>query len=1410
METKKILGLDLGTNSIGWAVVKESENNDSEIVKIGVRTIHYDNFVNSESKKECMTPEKDFLGGKSISCNAGRTQLRGMRRNLQRYKKRRELLIQYLVESGLIFSNSTLTEVGNKTTFETIALRAKAAVEQISLEQFARVLLIINKKRGYKSSRKVKSSEDGQFIDGMAIAKMLYDEKITPGEMNLRFLKDGKKSLPSYYRSDLYQEFEMIWQKQQTFYTELNENLYEQVKGANRKATYAILASVLDIVGEKRTTKGLDLKKENAQWRVYGLTQQLSKEQLVVVLQEINGDINASSGYLGAIGDRSKELYFNHQTVGQYQYTQLQANPHYSLKNQVFYRQDYLDEFETIWECQAQYHQELTAELKHKIRDIAIFYQRPLRSKKSELAVCELCRTTKNITTEDGKTKQIIVGPKVCPKSSPLFQEFKIWQILNNVKIEKNNEIRRLTEDEMLLLHQELSWCKELSSTRVADILKNGNKSVSIKVTNYDKLEGNRTLSALLDVYIQILEELGVEIDTKKMNTATLINRIQDEFKQHHITEGKNLFTIDYTKEHTKESPWDNQGIMQLWHLLYSYEGDKSVSGNDSLIEKLQKDFGFNEYGAKALANVQLDDDYSNLSARAIRKILPFLQAGNQYDVACQYAGFKHSKRSLTKVELAQKHYVNQLELIPHNSLRNPVVEKILNQMINVVNAVVNRYGKLDEIRIELARDLKKSATERKEWASAVKEGEEYNARIRKILEAEYGMIHISRTDIVRYKLYEELKNNGYKTLYSNTYIPHEKVFSKEFDIEHIIPQAKLFDDSLSNKTLEVRAINIEKGKMTALDFIKQKYNADGLDSYKTRVESLVNDGSLSKAKGKKLLMSEADIPSGFIDRDLRDSQYIARKAREILEQMVPIVVSTTGSVTDRLREDWQLVDIMKELSWDKYAAIGQTEYYQDKDGRTIGRILDWTKRNDNRHHAMDALTIAFTKPAYIQYLNNLNARIEKGIDDFIDLDMVELADLSKEQRSSVIYAIEKKYLERHNGKLRFISPMPLAKFRQEAKKQLDSTLVSVKARNKVTTLNRYVIADKNGGKKKKAQTPRGSLHNDTIYGQILVEVVKVEKIGASFDKDKILTVCNPQIRELLLTRLNNYGGNPKKAFTGSNSLSKRPILLNGATQKMVPEEVKTKTYETQYTIRKPITPDIKIDKVINKHIREILQKRLAEYHGDAKAAFSNLEEHPIWYNQEAGITLRRVTIRGVNVATALHTKHDNKGAEILDSSHNPILTDFVSTSNNHHVAIFRDTNGVLQEHVVSFYEAVTCANMGLPIIDKEYNKDLGWQFLFTMKQNEFFVFPNPETGFFPEEIDLMDESNYARISPNLFRVQKLTTRDYTFRHHLETSVEDKKELNGIAYKRLGLNGLLGAVKVRLNHLGLIVSVGEY
>ena len=90
---KKVLGLDLGTNSIGWALVNEAEKKDeaSQIIKLGVR-------VNPLTVDE----KTNFEKGRPLSNNADRTLKRGMLRNLQRYKQRRENLIEILIKNGII------------------------------------------------------------------------------------------------------------------------------------------------------------------------------------------------------------------------------------------------------------------------------------------------------------------------------------------------------------------------------------------------------------------------------------------------------------------------------------------------------------------------------------------------------------------------------------------------------------------------------------------------------------------------------------------------------------------------------------------------------------------------------------------------------------------------------------------------------------------------------------------------------------------------------------------------------------------------------------------------------------------------------------------------------------------------------------------------------------------------------------------------------------------------------------------------------------------------------------------------------------------------------------------------------------------------------------------------------------
>jgi len=1208
-------------------------------------------------------------------------------------------------------------------------------------------------------------------------------------------------------------------------------------------STALITLPPLELLGSAEQDK----KVEDYQWRVDALSKKMTLEQLAVVIQQVNGGISTSSGLLGAISDRSKQLMLQDLTVGQFLYKQIQDDRHTPLKGQVFYRQDYLDEFERIWEVQKEAHPQLTPDFKRDVRDTVIFYQRRLKSQKGQLAVCEfegkkqpvIDENGKPAMTKDGKLKMRRVGPRVCPKASPLFQEFRIWQVLNNIELtyqgkdgtgaeRSENGIQRkgkawcLGAEYKARLFAELSWTLELSA---ADALKAIGLEPKEWKVNFKKLEGNRTNHKYLEAYGAMLSASGHdEVDLNELSAEERAQTVEEILGALGVR--TEILHFDAT---LAGKAFEQQPAYALWHLLYSYESDnKSRTGNERLIKQLTSKFGFNRECAEILCKVHFEDDHGSLSARAIKRILPHLKEGQIYDVACDLAGYNHS-HSVTAEENEARELIAALGILPKNSLRNPVVEKILNQMVHVVNKVIEVYGRPDEIRVEMARELKKSAKEREEMTKSIEDATKAHGAIRKEI-AQYHPfntgVRITRNDIVKYKLYQELKDNGFKTLYSQTPVVPEKLFGKEFDIEHIIPRSRLFDDSFSNKTLELASVNRDKDKATAMDYMEDKYGPESeqVIQYKARVERFFK--KTSPAKFKKLMMKGSEIPDSFIDRDLRNTQYITRTALGMLRQVARTVTPTTGSVTDRLRQDWQLINVLQELNWSKYEKAGLTYTEKNKDGDVVRMIKDWTKRNDHRHHAMDAIAVAFTRPSHIQYLNHLNARRDEN-----------------HKKHMVIQAIENKETEVDSkGRRYFKPPIPLDELRELVRKQLESTLVSFKAKNKVTTRNVNKSKTKNGHHRKVELTPRGQLHKESVYGKQQFYATKEVKVGPSLDQSTIALVAKKSHRQALLLRLYAFGCDPKKAFGGKNALDKNPIWLDEHHKEQVPEKVKLVQMGSQYTIRKPLTPDLFKDskgnddflaRVVDVHDGAVVNALKAHYERTRieveafnltvtntkekrkvlETAFSNLEGNPVWLNKAKGIRVNRVTVSGVTNAEPLHIKRDHHGNALLNAEGKEIPSSYVQTGSNHHVAIYRDAQGNLQEQPVSFYEAVArrLQDPPLPIVDRAYGADKGWTFLFTMKQNEMFVFPNKEVGFDPATVNLLDPKNAVFIMPHLYRVQKIASKNYTFRHHLETDVENRKGLNGVSYQsQLGLNAIGGIQKVRLDHLGRVVHVGEY
>ncbi|UKK57542.1 type II CRISPR RNA-guided endonuclease Cas9 [Prevotella communis] len=1194
---KFILGLDPGIASIGWALILEAENDNeqSRIIDSNVVKVDFDNFayMNAKGKISEGKPIDMFRKGLTVSPNLVRRQKRGAHRNLQRYKQRRADLIALLRENGFIDGDTLLCEDGKGTTYETLMLRSKAAREEISLSELARVLLMINKKRGYKSIRK----------------------------------------------------------------------------------------------GEADT------------------------------------DIEDMGAYLAAITGRSNTLVENHQTVGQYLMNQLTLNPLKGIKRQTFYRKDYEDEFEQIWKTQMAFHPELTRKLKKEIKNRIIFFQRPIESKKQDLSFCEL--ESHQIEVEkNGKKQLVTTGSRVCPISSPLFQEFRMWQRLNDVILTNTTTLEQytLTLEQKEMLASELSIRKELTKTAAIKLLVG--KQTKTYDLNFDTLIGNETQARLVSAYLKILEMTGHDIlDIKKMKAQDVLNVICKVF------EGLGYKTEALNGEVMIGPEIYMQPHYKLWHLLYSFPGDNSRSGSAKLVQRVREFFGFdNDEYAKIIADVKFPDGYRSLSAKAIQKLLPFLKEGYQYNEACEKAGYNHSKRSITKEENESRVLRHYLQPIPHNSLRNPLVERVLNQMVSVVNGLIDEYGdeygQFNEIRIELARDLSKNAESRRRMTQDIENNKNERAKCRQELidqlnERGYHVTYVSENDILKYRLYKELAPLGYKTLYSKTKVDLvDLIIHRKFDKEHIIPKAKSPSNAFSVLTVELSSINEEKGDMTALDYVKWKYGEAEAQQYIARVNDLFKKKAISKAKKDNLLRTAADIQDEPLTRDLGLTQYINRKAYELLGTITRKVVPTTGSITSRLRDDWQLVDVLQELVWDKYDKLELIDTYEDKDGKTVRKINEdaWTKRTDHRNHAMDAITVAFTKPAFINYLNSLNAEGEK--------------------REQLMKMRQKNLHRDKQGNWRFNEPMPLGELRAEVKQQLERINVYQKpAINAVTpNLNISKSKKKKEGNRQIQLTPRGKLHDDTYYGSIMENGVKV------------------------------------------------------------------------FTKRVEVNESLNVNDVVDKGVQRILQERLREYGNKPKEAFSNLEENPIWFNREKGIRIKRVIVRTkLKDARAIHKKHDNKGELLLDKDGKVQSADYVRTNNNHHVAIYEDAQHELHEVVVSFFDAVDSAIQGNPVIDMTYNADKGWRFLFSLQQNDCFVFPDEATGFNPADIDLTAKDNYALISPHLFKVQAISEGDYRFRHQYDATKNNNAKLKNMTWKRIRvINDLKGAVKVRITKIGHI------
>ena len=1005
-------------------------------------------------------------------------------------------------------------------------------------------------------------------------------------------------------------------------------------------------------------------------------------------------DEESSSEYLQKV--RELEGLVQGTSIGSYFYQQLSANPYFRVRENVFPRSEFIKEFDAIWqEQQKHYPQLLTGgpgqpaknTLYQKVRNEIIYFQRPLKSQKHLVSFC-----------------RFEIQKRVAPKSSPLFQHFRLWQQLNNLeartldnKLLKPDAAQKKKLLDILNDPSKLSARGVLAYTKILKLLEAPNDAL----LNYNLLEGNKTIITLYSA-----------------------------LKAANVSNPETYLSFDpYNEE-------DKGGLQQLWHITYSLPTEKEV------IAALQKQFHFTvEQATTIAAKTGYTADYGNVSAKAIRKLLPHLEQGVQYDKACKAAGYEHTDLSEFDDD---RPLVDVLPTVRPNSLRNPVVEQILNQVVNIVNTVAQRYGKPDEIRVELARELKNNAKQRQRLSSENKALRRKNDFIVQRLLREHGFKRVNARDLLRYRLWEE---TGQICLYSGKPINFTDLYNGVSDIEHILPKSRSFSNSMGNFIVSYNTENRAKDQMTAFDYMSNKGEAS-LKDFVDRVNKLYLEHKITKTKRDNLLCTGEDIPSDFLQRQLKDTQYVSREAVKMLKSFCKKVTTTTGTVTDFLRDHWGLTHVMKEINMEKYRALNQTFWRTVKDNtgreKQVEDIVDFTKRDDHRHHAVDAILVALTSQSIIQRLNNLNKEYET-------------------------------YKELKQSALSFSAP--IENLRGQVKHQLENILISFKKPNsKVLSKKTNKIGTRQGILIQETWVPRGSLHEDTVMGRL--KRYKKMPLDKTFSKAHAL--IHPGLRALVQQRLREVGNDPKKAF---GNLEKTPLLF-----KDIPV-TDVIVWDERFTKRVAVSENMtvaQIGKIVDARVKELLEEKIKEA-GSIKEAFKDYASNPVYLDEAKTIRVKAVTVF-------------DEGNLVQ------VRQGYVYTKANHHAVIYTDGKGSFMDNVVPFWDAVEQCMGNLKssgtiytTIDKSPAPN-GWTFYTSLQINDLFVI-----GLNAAEINFTDPKNRSLVARHLYRLQTISKGDYFFRHQYESTIKRKESF---AMRRISsLKSFSQITKIRLNHLGEILAV---
>ena len=1293
MEQKHILGLDLGTNSIGWAVINVSKNEEDKeqldgINCDGVRIIPMDAAVLG-----------DFDKGNSKSQTADRTQYRSMRRLYERGKLRRERLHRILALLGFLplhYSkqldrygkfiaatepklpwykdeqghwsflfqesfNEMLTDFyqnqpellsrGQKIPYDwTIYyLRKKALTQKISKEELAWILLNFNQKRGYYQLRgeeeQVRPSKTRQYFDSQIVTDIIDTNQTYKGMKVLSvILENGtkgkifKKEIPNW-----------IGQKKDIIAT------VDLDKDGNDK---------YDETGELSCRFKIPTEQE---W----------EEQWELIKAKTQNDLDVSG-----------------KTVGVYIYDTLLQMPKQKIRGKLvrtIERNYYKNELRQILEKQKEFHSEFqnrdlyeacleelypqndahrnlisTRDLIYLFVDDILFYQRPLKSKKSLIADCPY----EEHTHTDKDTSEVRhFGIKCIAKSHPLFQEFRLWHFLSNLRIYQKEKI----------INGKL--CLDVDVT--SEFLKSEDDYINL----FDWI--NQQKSIKQDSFFKC-SLFGL----KKNNIANYRwNYVED--KTYPGNETRALILSHLEKAEISADFLTREKEEALWHILYSISDKEELK---KALKSFAQKQGFDKrFVEEFLKTPPFPKDYGAYSYKAIKKLLPLMRMGKywneneideqtrdridkiisgEYDetirtrvrekaihldkvssfkglplwLACYVVYGRHSEAKDIQKWSTPSDIDDYLKKFKQHSLHNPIVEQIILETLRTVRDIWKQVGHIDEIHVELGREMKKTKDERAKMTRQIQENENTNLRIKALLTEfmnpefeienvrpyspgqqdllrifEEGVLNSvdevpdeialiikkfnesdvkkrpTTSEVLRYKLWLEQK---YRSPYTGEMIPLGKLFTPAYEIEHIIPQARYFDDSFSNKVICEAEVNKLKSNMLGYEFIKENQGRmvpmnfgksakiQTIEAY----EKFVKDNYASNpAKMKKLLME--DIPEQFIARQLNDSRYISKLIKSLLSNIVrdeseqeetsKNVVVCTGSVTDRLKKDWGINEVWNKIILPRFLRLNEltgSNRFTSVNTNGLQRLLCDKQKTDDKgnyrwfikkpwdtftqdvYRALQDIIVSFKQNLrVINKTTNRYQHYENGKKTIIPQKKGDSWAIRKPMHKETVHG-EVNLRDIKTVQLKEALKNPKAIVEKDLKKKLKVLLaqnLNEKQIKKYFEDNKDIWHDVDLKKIKVYYFSKETKNRffATRFGNDLVSVFKdckdIDKV-----KDKIKKITDTGIRQILLRHLEICGGNVEQAFSseGIEEMNKNIVALNNGKQHQ--PIYKVRTYE--------------------------------------------------------------------------------------------------------------------------------------------------------------------------------------------------------------------------------------------------------